>query len=215
MERLTKIVYEACDDLKDVKPDAILRSTTETLYDNIQEHELSQALVMSARTLIEQDPAYSFVAARLLLDNLRHEALSTLYGKNTLATLAEMEQHYPVIFPIYVQKAVGFGLLSPHTLEGYDLVALGNALDFESDLKFNYLGLQTLYDRYFIHHQQDRIELPQCFFMRVAMGLATNEENKTERAIAFYKLLSSFDFMCSTPTLFNSATPRPQLLLVT
>ena len=209
--RLEAVIDEACQNIEGVNPASVLNAVDANLYDGISEEELSQALVMAARTKIEEEPNYSYVAARLLLDSLRHEALTALYQKNVFSTQTDMAQHYPVVFPMYIQKAVELELLSPHLLEGYDLAELGSALNAKADLLFNYLGIQTLYDRYFIHHDNTRLELPQCFFMRVAMGLATHEENKTQRAIEFYNLLSSFDFMCSTPTLFNSGTCRPQL----
>jgi ribonucleoside-diphosphate reductase alpha chain len=165
---------------------------------------------MSSRTRIEQEPNYSFVAARLLLDSLRKEALSFLGHVRSEATQAEMAERYADYFAEYIKQGAELELLSTE-LTRYDLKRLGAALKPERDLNFNYLGLQTLYDRYFIHSNGVRFELPQAFFMRVAMGLAMNEIDREGRAIEFYNLLSSFDFMSSTPTLFNSGTLRPQL----
>jgi ribonucleoside-diphosphate reductase alpha chain len=165
--------------------------------------------VMTARTMVEKDPNYSYVTARLLLDTLRSEALSFL-GIADSATQGEMHYRYPAALRTYIEKGAELGLLSPHLLD-YDLELLGEALKAERDAQFTYLGLQTLYDRYFIHSEGVRFELPQVFFMRVAMGLASNEENREERAIEFYNLISSFDYMTSTPQLFNSGTLRPQL----
>ncbi|MGH8475742.1 MAG: ribonucleoside-diphosphate reductase subunit alpha, partial [Methylococcales bacterium] len=165
---------------------------------------------MSARTRIEKEPSYSYVTARLLLDGIRSEALTFLYGSRTSASQLEIGQRYPDYFAEFLRRGAELELLDK-MLGQFDLLRLGRALVAERDLQFNYLGLQTLYDRYFIHFQETRFELPQAFFMRVAMGLAINEIERDERAIEFYNLLSSFDFMSSTPTLFNSGTLRPQL----
>ncbi|MEZ7943350.1 MAG: ribonucleoside-diphosphate reductase subunit alpha, partial [Halioglobus sp.] len=169
----------------------------------------STSLVITARTMIEQEPNYSFVAARLLCDNLRSEALSFLGVANS-ATQEDMGALYSVALAAYIKKGITLELLAPN-LQEYDLARLGKALLPERDLQFTYLGLQTLYDRYFIHSDNTRIELPQVFFMRVAMGLAVEEDDRNARAIEFYQLLSSFDYMSSTPTLFNAGTLRPQL----
>jgi len=164
---------------------------------------------MSARTKVEQEPNYSYVTARILLDELRSEALSFL-GIAEESSHPEMQDYYPTAFRAYIDKGVELEMLDPY-LKKFDLKKLGEAIDHDRDYQFTYLGLQTLYDRYFIHYQDIRYELPQIFFMRVAMGLAVKEDNKEDRAIEFYKLLSSFDYMSSTPTLFNSGTLRPQL----
>ena len=208
--RLRAVVDEACNGLSDVEANVILVDTFRNLFDGVPEKDVSRMLVMSARTLIEQQPEYSSVASRLLLDDLRTEALSLVYDKPTHATQSEMFNEYPNYFAYYIELAVELELLDTRLLE-YDLLSLGKQLLAERDHQFTYLGLQTLYDRYFIHSEGTRFELPQAFFMRVAMGLALNEENREERAIEFYRLLSSFDFMSSTPTLFNSGTRRPQL----
>jgi len=181
------------------------------IFDGIKEADLRTAIVMSGRSLIDRDPNYSQVAARLLLDNMRHEALTYLDGIHTEATQQEMAERYPDYFADYIRRGAELELLDTE-LTRYDLPRLGAALKPERDQNFTYLGLQTLYDRYFIHTADNiRFELPQAFFMRVAMGLAINEVNREERAIEFYNLLSSFNFMSSTPTLFNSGTRRPQL----
>ena len=208
--RLQAIVREACNGLSDVETSVILEDTFRNLFDGVPEKDVARMLVMSARTLIEQQPEYGYVASRLLLDDLRAEALSFVYDTPTHATQREMFDEYPNYFAHYIELAVELELLDPKLLE-YDLLSLGKQLLAENDHQFTYLGLQTLYDRYFIHSEGTRFELPQAFFMRVAMGLALNEENREERAIEFYRLLSSFDFMSSTPTLFNSGTRRPQL----
>ncbi len=209
LERLHTIVAEACTDLTDVTENRIIDEALKNLYDGVTAAELSTSLVITARTLIEQDPNYSYVAARLLLDNLRAEALGFL-GVADMATQADMATLYARALPAYIARGVELELLAPE-LAGYDLEQLGRALLPERDLQFTYLGLQTLYDRYFIHSNEVRFELPQIFFMRVAMGLAVREDDRNARAIEFYQLLSSFDYMSSTPTLFNAGTLRPQL----
>ncbi len=208
--RLRSLVTEACSGLEAVTAESILDDTCRNLFDGVQESDVSQALVMSARTLIEQEPNYSYVAARLLMDMLRREALDFLGLDHDVATQQEMGERYGEYFAAYIKHGADLELLDPH-LTQYDLGRLGAALQPERDLNFTYLGLQTLYDRYFIHSHGTRFELPQAFFMRVAMGLAINEIDREGRAIEFYRLLSSFDFMSSTPTLFNSGTLRPQL----
>ncbi len=208
-QRLRTIVSEACAGLTDVSEKAILDEAMRNLYDGVNLSDVNTSLVITARTLVEKEPNYSLVTARLLLDKLRAEALSFL-GVAEMATQADMATYYPQALPAYIQKGVELELLAPELLS-FDLEKLGKALISERDLQFGYLGLQTLYDRYFIHSNDVRIELPQIFFMRVAMGLAVEEDNREERAIEFYKLLSSFDYMSSTPTLFNAGTLRPQL----
>jgi ribonucleoside-diphosphate reductase alpha chain len=209
LDRLHTIVSEACTDLTDVSEAQILDEALKNLYDGVSTEELSTSLVITARTLIEQEPNYSYVAARLLADTLRAEALSFL-GVADSATQADMAALYARALPAYVTRGVELELIAPGLLD-YDLEMLGKALLPERDLQFTYLGLQTLYDRYFIHSDDTRFELPQIFFMRVAMGLAVEEADKNARAIEFYQLLSSFDYMSSTPTLFNAGTLRPQL----
>ena len=211
MERVLAVVGEACEDLEQVDGSLIIDDALRNLFDGVNEADVNHALVMSARALIEKEPNYTYVAARLLLDGLRREALSHINQGATEATQAQMAEHYPLYFRKYIETGVSLDLID-HELAKYDLDRLGKALKPERDHLFTYLGLQTLYDRYFIHtDEQVRIELPQAFFMRVAMGLAINELDRENRTIEFYELLSSFDFMSSTPTLFNSGTCRPQL----
>jgi len=211
MNRLIAIINEACYKLDYVQGHQIIDDAYRNLFDGVKEVDVNHALVMSARTMIEKEPNYSYVAARILLDNLRREALSYISNTTNGATQAEMTERYPLYFSKYIHQAAELGLVD-HEMAKYDLVRLGKALKPERDQLFTYLGLQTLYDRYFIHTEEGiRFELPQAFFMRVAMGLAVNELDREGRAIEFYELLSSFDFMSSTPTLFNSATCRPQL----
>lgn len=206
---LRNTVKEACQNLHDVDPEEIINHTLRSLFDGIPVKDVNKALQLSARALIEKEPNYTYVAARLLLDELRGEALHFL-GIKEHATHHEMARIYSKYFKYYIERGVALELLDPK-LKTFDLDLLGKQLSAERDLQFTYLGLQTLYDRYFIHSHGTRFELPQAFLMRVAMGLAIAEKEKEARAIEFYRLLSAFDFMSSTPTLFNSGTLRPQL----
>ncbi|WGF89544.1 ribonucleoside-diphosphate reductase subunit alpha [Marinivivus vitaminiproducens] len=210
MDRLAVIVAEASAGLDGVSSEAILTETARNLYDGITQDELAQAPVLASRTLIETEPAYAKVSARLLLDKLRREALTHVGGRPDQATQAEMTERYGTYFRAYVKTGIAADMLDPE-LGRFDLEKIAAALTPERDLQFDYLGLQTLYDRYFLHIGGTRFELPQAFFMRVAMGLALREIDREAKAIAFYDLLSSFAFMCSTPTLFNAGTLRPQL----
>ncbi|WP_417550426.1 ribonucleoside-diphosphate reductase subunit alpha [Methylophaga sp.] len=210
IERLRNLIDEACSGLAQVDNAAILRDTQRNIFDGVSEKDVEKALVMSARTFIEKDPAYSTLAARLLMDSIRREALSFVYKTPRQASQGEMADQYKDYFKTYVRTAIENELIDSE-LGLYDLERMGAALKPENDFSFTYLGLQTLYDRYFIHFDGTRFELPQAFYMRVAMGLAINEIDREARAIEFYNLLSSFDFMSSTPTLFNAGTLRPQL----
>jgi ribonucleoside-diphosphate reductase alpha chain len=203
--RLNELIASACESLGEgVDPNLILGETLKNLYDGVPAEEVRKSVVLSARALIEKDPAYSYVSARLLLHTIRREVLGDEVSQ------AEMAKRYAEYFPQFVKRGIEAELLDER-LASFDLEKLGAALDASRDLKFGYLGLQTLYDRYFLHVQGTRIELPQAFFMRVSMGLALNEINREARAVEFYHALSSFDFMSSTPTLFNSGTTRSQL----
>ena len=203
--RLQSLIESACVDLgADVKADPIVAETMRNLYDGVPMDEVYKASILAARTLIEKDPDYTYATARLLLHTIVREVLGHEVAQ------ADMGQAYLDYFPQFIHKAVENDLLDER-LQQYDLQRLGAALKVDRDLKFDYLGLQTLYDRYFLHVKKTRIELPQAFFMRVAMGLALNEVDREARAIEFYEVLSSFDFMSSTPTLFNSGTLRSQL----
>ncbi len=205
LDWLRTLIETACANLgPDIKPDPILAETMRNLYDGVPMDEVYKASVLAARTLIEKDPDYTYATARLLFHTITKEVL----GRDV--ALADMQQAYADYFPGFIKKGVDAELLDERLLQ-FDLKKLGAALKAERDLKFDYLGLQTLYDRYFLHVRKSRIELPQAFFMRVAMGLSLNEIDRETRAIEFYEILSSFDFMSSTPTLFNSGTLRSQL----
>lgn len=203
--RLEETIKEACENLGPaVDYKRIYESTVECLYEGVTEDEVIKSAIMSARALVEVDPTYSYVTAHLLLHQVRLEVLGEA------ASQAEMKTRYATYFPEYIKRGIDAGLLDPR-LATFDLAKIGAALDSDRDLKFQYLGLQTLTDRYLLHTDGKRFELPQAFWMRVAMGLAIEEIEREERAIEFYNLLSSFDFVSSTPTLFNSGTHRPQL----
>ncbi len=202
---IRSLMDEACQGLGEAVDAAlIMQSVVKDLYDGVPMDEVRKCAILAARSLIEKDPAYSFVTARLLLHTVRHEVLGEEVRQERMAT------RYAEYFPEFIARGIEAELIDP-CLAQYDLACLGAALDARRDLKFGYLGLQTLYDRYFLHVRDHRIELPQAFFMRVAMGLALNEAEREARAIEFYDVLSSFDFMSSTPTLFNSGTLRSQL----
>jgi ribonucleoside-diphosphate reductase alpha chain len=204
LDALHHTIATACADLPETDPEAILNETLKNIYDGVSEDELGKSAILAARALIEQDPAYDRVTARLLLNTMRQEII----GENVRQE--DMAASYPGYFTRYIAEGVAAELLDAR-LADYDLAKLGAALKAERDLQFGYLGLQTLYDRYFLHIDSRRIEMPQAFFMRVAMGLALNEAERETQAIAFYNVLSTFDFMSSTPTLFNAGTRRSQL----
>lgn len=205
LHRLQSRIESACVGLgKDVKADPIVAETMRNLYDGVPMDEVYKASILAARTLIEKDPDYTYATARLLLHTIVREVL----GREVMQD--QMGAAYVEYFPQFIQKGVDNELLDARLLK-FDLARLAAALKPQRDLQFDYLGLQTLYDRYFLHVRKSRIELPQAFFMRVAMGLSLNEAEPETRAIEFYEVLSSFDFMSSTPTLFNSGTLRSQL----
>ncbi|MFL9884295.1 ribonucleoside-diphosphate reductase subunit alpha [Paraburkholderia agricolaris] len=205
MAALRGIIESACANLGDaVSADPIIAETVKNLYDGVPMSQVYDSAILAARTMIEKDPAYSQVTARILLHTIRREILEEE------VTQGDMANRYAEYFPQFIKRGVQAELLDDKLLQ-FDLKRLGAALDNNRDLQFGYLGLQTLYDRYFLHHDGVRIEMPQAFFMRVAMGLSLNEIDREARAIEFYNVLSSFDFMSSTPTLFNSGTRRSQL----
>ncbi|MFL2526808.1 MAG: ATP cone domain-containing protein, partial [Candidatus Azotimanducaceae bacterium] len=207
--RLRTLIGEACQDLRGVNADRVIESALDNMYDGISVDDVATSILITARTLVEEEPSYTYVTSRLLLDQLRTEALDFLAVAEN-ATQGQMTELYPKTLGAFIDKGIQLELLDPQ-LTKFDLTFLGEAIRPERDLQFTYLGLQTLYDRYFIHWDEVRFELPQVFFMRVAMGLATEEDDPNTRAVEFYDLLSSFDYMSSTPTLFKSGTLRPQL----
>ncbi|TGG92030.1 ribonucleoside-diphosphate reductase subunit alpha [Natronospirillum operosum] len=203
------LIREACANLAGVDPEGIEREALKNLYQGVQQQDIVPAVIMTARACVEKEPAYSTVCARLLLEQLRAEAL-TFLDIAERASAGDMRSLYARVLPAFIHKGIELELLDER-LADFDLKRLGQALQAERDLQFQFLGLQTLYDRYFIHAGQVRFELPQVFFMRIAMGLALNEDDREARAIEFYEVLSKFDYMASTPTLFNAGTRRPQL----
>ncbi|WP_028937978.1 ribonucleoside-diphosphate reductase subunit alpha [Pseudonocardia spinosispora] len=207
--RLERIIAEACEGLTGADADRVLSETRKLLYDGMSTDELDQAPVLAARALVETDPDHSFVSSRLLLDLLRREAFSAL-GLTPPADQAETARRYPEYLAAYLRRGIELGQLDPALAE-FDLDRITSVVRPERDLDFGFLGLQTLYDRYLLHSGGKRYELPQAFFLRVSMGLALREIDRETRASEFYGLLSVFDVMCSTPTLFNAGTTRPQL----
>jgi ribonucleoside-diphosphate reductase alpha chain len=205
MAALRTIIEAACEGLgNNIDASPIITETIKNLYDGVPMAQVYDSAILASRTLIEKDPAYSQVTARILMHVIRKEIL----GREVLQ--GDMQAEYGSYFAKYINEGISAELLDPRMRE-FDLPRLAAALNASRDLQFNYLGLQTLYDRYFLHIEDRRIEMPQAFFMRVAMGLSLNELDRERRAIEFYEILSTFDFMSSTPTLFNSATTRPQL----
>ena len=204
-EGLMRLLQSACVGLEGVtSPDVIMEATLRDLYDGVPMEEVHKSAILAARALLEKDPAYSYVTARLLLNTIRKEVIGEEVSHEAMGT------RYATYFPEFIQRGIKGELLDPRMAE-FDLARLGQALKSDRDLQFGYLGLQTLYDRYFLHIDEQRIELPQAFFMRVSMGLALKEADREARAIEFYNVLSTFDFMSSTPTLFNAGTLRSQL----
>lgn len=208
--RLQQGIAVCCEGLEGVSAEAIMAEVRRTLYDGMQTHEVGLAQTMAARSLVEKEPNYAYVSARLLLNNLREEALAFVLPGMAATLQRQSDIGYEEYFPEFIRCAIDLDILDKE-LGNFDLGRLAAALKPERDRNFQFLGLQTLYDRYFLNEDGVRFELPQAFFMRVAMGLALREIDRDGRAIEFYELLSSFDFMCSTPTLFNSGTLRPQL----
>lgn len=202
LSALQQTVQKAAQDLEGIDVDAVIEETVRNLYNGVNEADVSTTMIMATRTRIEQEPNYTYVTARLLRDDLLKEGLEFMGLPLDTPENEALET--------FLQKGVALELLDPQLLS-FDLTTLKAAIDPSRSNQFTYLGLQTLYDRYFIHSEDTRFELPQLFFMRVSMGLALNEEHREARAIEFYNLLSSFDYMASTPTLFNSGTLRSQL----
>ena len=206
MANLQGILDAACQDLgSHIVSTTILTDTIKNLYDGVPIEQVFDSAILAARTLIEKDPAYSLVTARILMHVIRRDILGVEIPQGG------MQAVYSEYFSKFLRRGVKEELLDPKLLQIFDIPKLGAALNASRDLQFNYLGLQTLFDRYFLHVDGQRIEMPQAFFMRVSMGLALDEANPTDRAIEFYEILSKFDFMSSTPTLFNSASLRSQL----
>lgn len=207
--RIEHTIEQSIGDITGVESNLIIADTKRNLFNGATIKDLYKSMTLSARLRIEQEPNYTYAAARLLQLELTQESFEFL-SLDTPNDMSALKKIWPTYFKTYIEKAIDIELLDSK-LARFDLEKLANAIDLEKDKSFSYLSIQTLYDRYFFHHNKVRFEMPQAFFMRVAMGLSLNEINKEESAIKFYKLLSSFDFMSSTPTLFNSGTLRSQL----
>jgi ribonucleoside-diphosphate reductase alpha chain len=203
-QQMRREIIRACHGLEDrCSWQAVSNEALGSLFDGVRSDEVTKAMILAAKARVEKEPGYAFVAARLLLNSIYKQILPQSRGYD----LADVHREH---FPAYIRRSIAVERLSPDLLN-FDLVALADALHIERDEQFQFIGLQTLYDRYLIHDEGRRLETPQYFWMRVAMGLALNETNKTERAIEFYEVLSTFRFISSTPTLFNAGTPHPQL----
>lgn len=203
-KHLYEVIQAAAVDLNAVNPKVVLDEALKNVYDGVSEDELYKSIIFASRQLIEVEPEYNFLTARLLAHTIAKE----VFGKEVAQQ--DMDKAYRDYFPQYIQVGIAADLIDPRLAE-FDLEKLANAFVAKRDNQFKYLGIQTLYDRYFIHSNGKRIEMTQIFFMRVAMGLALKEDNREDRAIEFYNILSSFDFMSSTPTLFNAGTLHSQL----
>lgn len=204
INKINLCAERACENLEDVSASEIVLDAHVQLYDKITTNEIDKALIMSARQKIEKEPNYTYAAARFLLASVHKE----VFGESRDHDI--FEEQYRLSFVKNIKKLVKSELLGEKMLS-FDLKKLAAAIQPDRDLKFKYLGLQTIYDRYLLHIDGRRMEAPQSFWMRVAMGLALNEEDKESAAIEFYNILSTFRLCCSTPTLFNSGTNRSQL----
>ena len=204
LDKINECVERATKSLDSVSVSEIVLDASLQLYDKIPTVEIDKALVMSARSKIEKEPNYAYVAARLLLNNLYKE----VFGEGVDSDTFDLQ--YRKSFVQNIKRLVKAGRLSEDLLS-YDLKELSEKIDPSRDLLFKYLGIQTLYDRYFIHIDQRRMETPQAFYMRVAMGLCLNEDDKEQKAVEIYDMMSEFRYSPSTPTLFNSGTKRSQL----
>ena len=202
LSKLQSTIEKASEGLEGINVQAVIDETVKNLYNGVKASDIATTMMMATRTRIEQEPNYTYVTARLLRDELVSTGLAFLELATDTVEGDALET--------FLKKGIELDLLSPELLN-FDLAKLAAAIKPERSNQFTYLGLQTLFDRYFIHSDGVRFELPQLFYMRVSMGLTLNEENREDRAIEFYDLLSSFDYMASTPTLFNSGTLRPQL----
>ena len=204
-QRIRRRFQVACEGLAECDSEELLQEVMKSIFDGISIGEIYRAMILAARARIENDPAYDVVASRLLRMVIANEALGS-----APANAEDFDRLYRNQFEHYVIDGIVADRLTPD-LRKYDLTKLSNALQPSNDELFKYPGMQAVYDRYLLHIDGRRIEMPQYFWMRVAMGLAMNEANREEQAVEFYNLLSSMRFTSATPTLFNSATNHPQL----
>ena len=204
VDKINASAQRACEEIEDVSASEIVLDAQLQLFDKITTKEIDTALILSAREKIEKEPNYSFAAARLLLNCLYKEVFKEGVDSDTFSL------QYRKSFIQNTKKLVKLNRLNKKLLD-FDLQKLSEALKIRRDKKFKYLGIQILFDRYFIRQDDKIMEAPQCFWMRIAMGLAINEKDKTEKAIEFYDMLSQMLYTSSTPTLFNSGTVKSQL----
>ena len=204
INKINLCAQRACEGLEDISASEVVIDANVQLYEKIPTQDIDKALIMSARAKIEKDPNYSYVAARLLLGNIHKEVFGSSVDKDAF------DHQYRLSFIRNIKLLVKEGTLSEKLLD-FDLKSLSESLVIDRDFHFRYLGLQTLYDRYFHHLGGRRLESPQSFWMRVAMGLAINEKEKEKKAVEFYEAISQFRLCPSTPTLFNSGSVRSQL----
>ncbi|MCH7902490.1 ribonucleoside-diphosphate reductase subunit alpha, partial [archaeon] len=189
---------------KYIKPELISQEVIKNIYDGVSSDEIEKALILATSSFIEKDPSYSFVASKLFMQKLCKEVMQKSIKEE------ELFDEYKQAFINGIQEGVKEKLLDTKMLE-FDLKQLSEKLRIDRDELLQYMGIQTLYERYFLKSNGKRLELPQSFWMRVAMGLSLNEEKKNEKAIEFYNLISQLRFVPSTPTLFHSGTTHPQL----
>lgn len=205
LARIKQTIAWACGDHIDrINIDLIMEETIKNIFDGIAARELEDALILATCSFIERDPAYNFVAAQLLLKKLFDEVT------HSAITHPDAHTYYRESFVESIQKGITHGVIDPRLGE-FDLEFLSHHLNVESDKLFGFMGLKTLYERYFTKFENRRLELPQSFWMRVAMGVSLFEENKNEKAVEFYHLISNFNYVPSTPTLLHSGLTRPQL----
>ena len=204
-QKIRKTVERACKDYSETTSiDAIVKELTRNIFDGATTEDIEKALILSSTAFIERDPHYSKVSSRIFLQRLYKEAMQVSVNDNNL------DDQYKQTFIDGVRFGVKNNYLDSRLSE-FDLEKLSNSLIVERDSLFEFIGIQTLYERYILSHDDRKFELPQAFWMRVAMGMALNESNKDSRALEFYNKLSSLEFVSSTPTLFHSGTPHPQL----
>jgi ribonucleoside-diphosphate reductase alpha chain len=204
-QKIRQTISKACEGYSTtISPDLIVKELTRNIFDGASTSDIERALILSATAFIERDPDYSKLSAKLFLQRLYKEAMEVSVNEDTI------DAEYRRTFIDGIKFGTENNYLDKRLLE-FDLEKLSNSLSLEKDDLFQFIGIQTLYERYFLKDNERRFELPQAFWMRVAMGTAMNEKDKEARALEFYNILSSMEFVSSTPTLFHSGTPHPQL----
>ena len=204
-QKIRQTISKACEGYSTTtSPDLIIKELTRNIFDGASTSDIERALILSATAFIERDPDYSKLSAKLFLQRLYKEAMEVSVNEDTI------DAEYRRTFIDGIKFGTENNYLDKRLLE-FDLEKLSNSLSLEKDDLFQFIGIQTLYERYFLKDNERRFELPQAFWMRIAMGMAMNEKDKEARALEFYDTLSSMKFVSSTPTLFHSGTPHPQL----